>query len=301
MIINSEFNKKQIPEETKIETINKLITASRYLSIIIYCNRKLTAQHLHKQLQFTSAVITSEQSVADREDKFSRFRQHKIRALITVNCISEGVDLPEADACIFYDDRKSIINIIQCVGRIMRKSPAKCSSTLIYPVYADDDINYLCYNILTTINGELGYGSVDLRRILHIKYINIIEPEKIQRIHNHVSQVLFEYNKDLFKAIDMNDKLEWCKNRAKISGRKIPGIDYILKTSDDETSQMVDFIKDHVYNDNKAGREIRRIFGRVLVGFNKLKFVPELNANTTDEEYEKIITRVWNETNHQDL
>ena len=298
LLINSQYGKREIPAQNKIQEINKLIKNSRYLSIIIYCNRISTARTLNRNFEFSSAVVTSQQSSGLRESIFADFRAHKIRALITVNCISEGMDLPEADACIFYDDRKSSINIIQCVGRIMRKSNAKCSSTLIYPAYADDDINYLCQNILKVVNGELGYGSIDLRRILRIHYSNFSinnENDKamFKNIRQKVNSVIFEYNKEIFNNIDMYDKLEWCKSKSKISNKRIPGIDYEVTEKDEKTILALDYIKAHIYNDNKAGYELRRIFGIVLIGPHKPVRVPQLNYNTSDEEYNQIIHDVW--------
>jgi len=44
------------------------------------------------------------------------------RILTNARCLSEGVDVPALDAVMFLSPRKSIVDIVQSVGRVMRKS-----------------------------------------------------------------------------------------------------------------------------------------------------------------------------------
>lgn len=43
------------------------------------------------------------------------------RILSNARCLSEGIDVPSLDAVIFFDTRESIVDIVQSVGRVMRK------------------------------------------------------------------------------------------------------------------------------------------------------------------------------------
>ena len=43
------------------------------------------------------------------------------RILTNARCLSEGVDVPELDAVMFLSPRKSVVDIVQSVGRVMRK------------------------------------------------------------------------------------------------------------------------------------------------------------------------------------
>jgi predicted helicase len=43
------------------------------------------------------------------------------RILSNARCLSEGIDVPALDAVIFFDTRESIVDIVQSVGRVMRK------------------------------------------------------------------------------------------------------------------------------------------------------------------------------------
>lgn len=56
------------------------------------------------------------------------------RVLSNARCLSEGVDVPALDAVMFLNPRKSIVDIIQSVGRVMRKSEGKQYGYIILPI-----------------------------------------------------------------------------------------------------------------------------------------------------------------------
>ena len=56
------------------------------------------------------------------------------RVLTNAKCLSEGIDVPDLDAVIFMKPRNSQIDIIQAVGRVMRKAPYKRFGYIILPV-----------------------------------------------------------------------------------------------------------------------------------------------------------------------
>jgi len=56
------------------------------------------------------------------------------RILSNARCLSEGVDVPALDAVVFFDTRESIVDIVQSVGRVMRKAPGKKNGYIILPV-----------------------------------------------------------------------------------------------------------------------------------------------------------------------
>ncbi len=63
----------------------------------------------------------------------------RVTILSNARCLSEGVDLPALDAVAFIDPRKSTTDIVQAVGRAIRKSPDKKCSYVILPVYLEKD------------------------------------------------------------------------------------------------------------------------------------------------------------------
>ena len=56
------------------------------------------------------------------------------RILTNARCLSEGVDIPALDAVMFLSPRKSLIDIVQSVGRVMRKAPGKRYGYIILPI-----------------------------------------------------------------------------------------------------------------------------------------------------------------------
>ena len=60
------------------------------------------------------------------------------KILANARCLTEGVNLPELSGIAFIDPKQSQIDIIQAVGRAIRKSERKTIGTIIIPVYLGD-------------------------------------------------------------------------------------------------------------------------------------------------------------------
>ena len=56
------------------------------------------------------------------------------RVLSNARCLAEGVDVPDLDAVLFLHPRKSQIDVVQSVGRVMRKAEGKELGYVILPV-----------------------------------------------------------------------------------------------------------------------------------------------------------------------
>jgi predicted helicase len=61
------------------------------------------------------------------------------RILSNARCLSEGIDVPTLDAVVFFDTRESIVDIVQSVGRVMRKADGKNYGYIILPVCIPSD------------------------------------------------------------------------------------------------------------------------------------------------------------------
>jgi superfamily II DNA or RNA helicase len=62
------------------------------------------------------------------------------KALITnARCLTEGVDIPNIDCIVFADPRKSKVDIVQALGRALRKKEGKDWGYVILPVVYDDE------------------------------------------------------------------------------------------------------------------------------------------------------------------
>ena len=56
------------------------------------------------------------------------------RILSNARCLSEGIDVPALDAVLFMGQRKSVVDVVQAVGRAMRKAPGKEYGYIVLPV-----------------------------------------------------------------------------------------------------------------------------------------------------------------------
>lgn len=56
------------------------------------------------------------------------------RILSNARCLSEGIDVPALDAVMFLNPRNSVVDVIQSVGRVMRRAEAKDYGYIILPI-----------------------------------------------------------------------------------------------------------------------------------------------------------------------
>ncbi|MDE0291917.1 MAG: DEAD/DEAH box helicase family protein [Candidatus Dadabacteria bacterium] len=60
--------------------------------------------------------------------------QGEARVVTNARCLTEGVDVPALDAVLFLAPKRSDIEIVQAVGRVMRKAPGKQTGYIVLPV-----------------------------------------------------------------------------------------------------------------------------------------------------------------------
>ncbi|MGZ8262194.1 MAG: restriction endonuclease, partial [Methylotenera sp.] len=60
--------------------------------------------------------------------------ENTCRILSNARCLSEGVDVPSLDAILFLHPRKSQIDVVQSVGRVMRRAEGKNMGYVILPI-----------------------------------------------------------------------------------------------------------------------------------------------------------------------
>lgn len=63
----------------------------------------------------------------------------EVRVVSNARCLSEGIDVPAVDGILFADQRSSIVDIIQAIGRVLRPSPGKKIGSIVLPVELDTD------------------------------------------------------------------------------------------------------------------------------------------------------------------
>jgi predicted helicase len=92
-----------------------------------------------------SMHIDGSMSATERDKLMSWLKEEpsdskEARVLTNVRCLSEGVDVPSLDAVMFLSAKNSQVDVVQSVGRVMRKSPGKSYGYIIIPVVIPTDV-----------------------------------------------------------------------------------------------------------------------------------------------------------------
>ncbi len=93
---------------------------------------------------FLADYVSGEMKAGDRKDKIDRLKilEGYDRGVLTnARCLAEGVDVPSLDGVAFIDPKGSQVEIIQAVGRAIRKVRGikiQTKGTIVIPVFVED-------------------------------------------------------------------------------------------------------------------------------------------------------------------
>lgn len=97
-----------------------------------------------KMVSVASKHIDGGMNALEREDLLSWLKEdgeeQECRILTNARCLSEGVDVPNLDAVLFLSAKNSQVDVVQSVGRVMRKAPNKKYGYIIIPVVIPEHI-----------------------------------------------------------------------------------------------------------------------------------------------------------------
>ena len=92
----------------------------------------------HVDLRIAAQHVDGGMNAMQRNTKLSWLQStmptDETRILTNARCLSEGVDVPALDAVVFFHPRNSMVDVVQSVGRVMRKSEGKDYGYIILPV-----------------------------------------------------------------------------------------------------------------------------------------------------------------------
>lgn len=97
--------------------------------------RKVNAVHLDAMSPASKRL--------DEVDRLRRATDDDCRMISNVRLFSEGIDIPALDGVVFFEARRSAIDIVQAVGRVMRKAPGKKLGYVVVPVVVPPAQNVL--------------------------------------------------------------------------------------------------------------------------------------------------------------
>ena len=145
------------PRPGLVELIQDLPMSRKVLA---FCNTVDEARHFTGLLNsngIASDHYNGHTSKAHRQKILQSFGRSPtrggIRVLVTVDVLSEGVDLPCADTCLFVAPRHAV-RLRQCVGRVLRQHPSKIDALVIAPPLVQD------------VNGTALVQDMELGRLL---------------------------------------------------------------------------------------------------------------------------------------
>ena len=114
----------------------------RFRRVLAYCNSVAEAKRFQmvlEELGLAAWHINAKTGWKERKrvmDEFTGLLKKPVHVLVTVEVLGEGINIPNADTCMFVEPRNSYRSIIQAIGRVLRHHPAKPLGHIILPAVA---------------------------------------------------------------------------------------------------------------------------------------------------------------------
>lgn len=108
---------------------------------IMECYDEELKKKSFKNLKISIDHIDGTMNCKDRLEKLeelNQFEPNTCKVLSNARCLSEGVDVPALDSIIFFDGKSAMVDIIQAVGRVMRKAKRKKRGYIILPIALEE-------------------------------------------------------------------------------------------------------------------------------------------------------------------
>ncbi|WQZ82456.1 DEAD/DEAH box helicase [Helicobacter pylori] len=108
---------------------------------IMECYDEELKKKSFKNLQINIDHVDGTMNCKERLDKLENLNQFKpntCKVLSNARCLSEGVDVPALDSIVFFDGKSAMVDIIQAVGRVMRKAKNKKRGYIILPIALEE-------------------------------------------------------------------------------------------------------------------------------------------------------------------
>ena len=74
-------------------------------------------------------------------DALKHNSRKQISIISNCRCLTEGIDVPALDGIVFADPKKSEIDVVQAIGRVIRRGPVDKIGTIIVPLVVPSDVD----------------------------------------------------------------------------------------------------------------------------------------------------------------
>ena len=116
--------------------------AGQFRRVLAYCNTVSEAKKFQMVLEEVGLAawhINAATSRAGRMaaiEEFSANLTKPVHVMVTVEVLGEGINIPNADTCMFVEPRNSYRSVIQAIGRVLRHHPGKTLAHIVLPSVA---------------------------------------------------------------------------------------------------------------------------------------------------------------------
>ena len=132
-----EFTDDPEPMHRAVAFSNTIAASKRFVELVQ--REQDEAALTARNLSIEGRHVDGKTGVTERNRELSWLREdmpmaQSCHVLSNARCLTEGIDVPALDAILFLQPRKSQIDVVQAVGRVMRKAEGKRYGYVILPV-----------------------------------------------------------------------------------------------------------------------------------------------------------------------
>lgn len=120
----------------KAETVSSLLERHRERRVLVFTGDAESTYAISRKHLVTP--ITAEIGRKEREESIARFREGRIKALVSCRVLNEGFDVPDAEVAIIVGGMHGEREHLQRIGRILRPSQGKKAT--VYELICRDTI-----------------------------------------------------------------------------------------------------------------------------------------------------------------
>jgi len=122
--------------DPKAALVHLLDERRELVRVLAYCNSRAAGQQFCAMLVaagIPAAYFDGRDSAARRNEFIAQLADGRVRVLVTVRVLSEGVDIQCATTCMFVEPRNGHTEALQCIGRVERLHPDKTLAYVVLP------------------------------------------------------------------------------------------------------------------------------------------------------------------------
>ncbi|MFC4872093.1 DEAD/DEAH box helicase [Negadavirga shengliensis] len=281
---------------------SKKITATYNTATDAYLG-SLPAEKKEQMVSVASKHMDGTMAAPERDQMLAWLKEetedNECRIITNVRVLSEGVDVPSLDSVLFLSARNSQVDVVQSVGRVMRRSPGKKYGYIIIPVVVPSDVeadkaldDNERYKVVWTVLNALRAHDDRFNATVNKLELNKKKPNNILVGRPEYSfdgdgnpslvnedAAAYETNKDINRQMALQfEQLQsvvfarmvqkvgdrryweqWAKDVAQIADRQIERIKHLIETKTDQRKAFENFLAGLQKNINPSISESQAI------------------------------------------